>query len=153
MKSYCFGKKDSVLFCAPLRATCVATPTLLGFARNVVFCGESGEERVVGAMASRPIENLVLLTVSTCGRGGAELGSDEKEICLLAWQVIDTAKIQVGTKWASCTTWYSPTLARSRMLCAHSLWCPAQMHCYSQHQPLNMFMYVRRNCLRVDQHL
>ena len=112
-----------------------------GIARNVVFCRESGEERVVGAMASRPVENLVLLTVSTCGRGGAELGSDEKEICSLAWQVINTAKIQVGIKWG-----YTP----------HGislLWCRAQLHRYSQHRPLNMFMYVRRNCPRVGLHL
>lgn len=65
-------------------------------------------------MASRPVENLVLLTVSTCGRGGTDLGSDEKEICSLAWQVIDTAKLQVGTKWVNaphaCSQRLSPSV-------------------------------------------
>ena len=50
-------------------------------------------------MARRPFEKLVLFTLSTCGFGGDELGSDEKEICMLAWQVIDTTKIQVGINW------------------------------------------------------
>ena len=47
-------------------------------------------------MTTRPIEKIVLFTVSTCGLSSDDLGADEKEICLLAWQVIDTAKIQVG---------------------------------------------------------
>lgn len=46
-------------------------------------------------MAKRPYEKLVLFGVSTCGLGGNDLGGDEKEICLLSWQVIDTTKIQV----------------------------------------------------------
>ena len=100
-------------------------------------------------MASRPVENLVLLTVSTCGRGGAELGSDEKEICSLTWQVIDTAKIQVGTKWVMHHMAFHHYLARSRLLSSRSLWCRADLHFYSQRQPLNMFMYARRNYPRM----
>ena len=76
----------------------------------------------VGAMASRPVENLVLLTVSTCGRGGAELGSDEKEICSLTWQVIDTAKIQVGTKWGHAPHGISPTFSQEQfVVCSFTL--------------------------------
>lgn len=51
-------------------------------------------------MARRPYERLVLFSVSTYGKGGADLGADESEVCLLAWQVIDTAKIQVGINWS-----------------------------------------------------
>ena len=38
----------------------------------------------------------MLFSASTCGKGGAELGADESEVCLLAWQVIDTANISGG---------------------------------------------------------
>ena len=47
-------------------------------------------------MATGQIDKLVLFTVSTCGVGSDYLGTDGKEICLLAWQVIDCAKIQVS---------------------------------------------------------
>lgn len=50
-------------------------------------------------MARRPYERLVLFSVSTYGKGGADLGADESEVCLLAWQVIDATKIQVGISW------------------------------------------------------
>lgn len=48
-------------------------------------------------MARHPYEKLVLFSVSTCGKADAE---EESEVCLLAWQVIDAAKIQVGTIWS-----------------------------------------------------
>ena len=51
------------------------------------------------AMARCLYERLVLFSASTCGKGGPELGADESEVCLLAWQVIDTANIQVGINW------------------------------------------------------
>lgn len=55
---------------------------------------------VRAAMARRPYERLVLFSASTCGKGGVHLGADESEVCLLAWQVIDTANIQVGINWS-----------------------------------------------------
>lgn len=45
---------------------------------------------------SRRWEKLVLLSTSTCGLGGSSLGKDEKEVCLLSWQVLDTATAKVG---------------------------------------------------------
>ena len=45
---------------------------------------------------AKAVEKLVLFTVSTCGLGSDDLGTDSKEICLLAWQVIDCSKIQVS---------------------------------------------------------
>jgi hypothetical protein len=45
-------------------------------------------------MAKRPYQNLILLTINK--HSGLDKGEEDKEICLLAWQVIDTIKIQVG---------------------------------------------------------
>ncbi len=47
---------------------------------------------------AKAVEKLVLFTVSTCGLGSDDLGTDSKEICLLAWQVIDCSKIQVSVR-------------------------------------------------------
>jgi epithelial splicing regulatory protein 1/2 len=46
-------------------------------------------------MAKRPYQNLILLTINK--HSGLDKGEEDKEICLLAWQVIDTIKIQAVT--------------------------------------------------------
>lgn len=43
---------------------------------------------------------LVVLFGVTAGAGGARLGSDEKELVLLAWQVVDLARKKVGGRRA-----------------------------------------------------
>ena len=46
-------------------------------------------------MAKRQYESLLLFTLGAYGdqSGG---GGEDKEVCLLAWQVLDTANMQVG---------------------------------------------------------
>lgn len=42
-------------------------------------------------------DHVVSLYVATCGQNGSGLGSDEKEIILLVYIVIDTTTTQVST--------------------------------------------------------
>ncbi len=47
-------------------------------------------------MAKSVIDKILVFTASTCGQGNNDLGLDSKEICLLAWQVINCGQIQVS---------------------------------------------------------
>lgn len=50
-------------------------------------------------MAKRQYESLLLFTLSAHGYGGQSGGGgggEDKEVCLLAWQVLDTTNMQVG---------------------------------------------------------
>ena len=82
---------------------------------------------VRAAMARRPYERLVLFSASTCGKGGVHLGADESEVCLLAWQVIDTANIQVGINWSGSV----------HMVCGKQTW---------MHLPTSTHWHISLTC-------
>ena len=53
---------------------------------------------VWGKMAKRQYESLLLFSLGAYGdqSGGGGGGGEDKEVCLLAWQVLDIANMQVG---------------------------------------------------------
>ncbi|XP_038596130.1 epithelial splicing regulatory protein 2 isoform X2 [Tachyglossus aculeatus] len=63
--------------------------------------------------ASRHSDSLVLLFGATAGAQGAKLGSDEREIILLVWQVVDLHGEKVGTLHKSLVRADNPELSES----------------------------------------